>query len=318
MRVALIGGGSWGCALARLILKKGHLLRWWVHAEDIARNLQEKRQHPFLFPEVVFPEIPWVGTSIQQALEEVDACVLALPARHIEAVLGGLPELPGFWISCTKGLVLGALIQRPSQYLRAKGAEVAVLSGPSHAEEVIQDRPTWVAFAASKPELYEVGETLFGQPTFRLLPTPFLNALEWVGILKNLYAILLGVVSTWGENARAALAAVVLAEMQEVLRALVPEESPPFLSPGWAGDVLVTAFSMYSRNQRFGQLLGQGYAPQAALHKVGMVVEGYYAAQGLQAWPRQSEFPLLAAVLQVLAGQRPPTSLREAVTLALR
>ncbi len=131
MRVALIGGGSWGCALARLILKKGHLLRWWVHAEDIARSLQEKRQHPFIFPEVVFPEIPWVGTSIQQALEGVDACVLALPARHIEAVLGGLPELPGFWISCTKGLVLGALIQRPSQYLRAKGAEVAVLSGPS-------------------------------------------------------------------------------------------------------------------------------------------------------------------------------------------
>ncbi|RMF52638.1 MAG: hypothetical protein D6750_02050 [Bacteroidetes bacterium] len=318
MKVALVGGGSWGCALAHLLLKKGHLLRWWVHAEDIAHHLQAKRQHPSIFPEVVYPDLAWVGTDLQTALEGVEACVLALPARHIKSVLGEVPNLSGFWVSCTKGLVLGGGIQRPSQYLQAKGAEVAVLSGPSHAEEVIQDRPTWVAFAASKPELYEFGQALFDQPTFRLLPTPFLHALEWVGILKNLYAILLGVVSTWGENARAALAAVTLAEMQRVLQALVPEESPPFLSPGWAGDFLVTAFSMYSRNQRFGQLLGQGYSPQAALQKVGMVVEGYYAAQGLQTWPRKSEFPLLRAVLEVLAGQRPPASLREAITQALR
>lgn len=318
MKVALIGGGSWGCALARLLLRKGHLLHWWVHAEDIARSLQATKRHPSIFPEVLFPEVAWVGTDIQAALQGVEACVLALPARYIEAVLGGLPKLPGFWVSCTKGLVLGADLQRPSQYLQARGADVAVLSGPSHAEEVIQDRPTWVAFAASKAELHALGEALFAQPTFRLLPTPFLNALEWVGILKNIYAILLGVVSTWGENARAALAAVTLAEMHGVLGALVPDESPSFLSPGWAGDFLVTAFSMYSRNQRFGQLLGQGYSPQTALYKVGMVVEGYYAAQGLQAWSRKSEFPLLAAVLQVLAGQRPPTSLREAVTLALK
>jgi glycerol-3-phosphate dehydrogenase (NAD(P)+) len=138
-----------------------------------------------------------------------------------------------------------------------------------------------------------------------------------VGVLKNIYAILMGVVGLWGGNARAALAAVTLGELKEVLHTLVPDEPCPFLSPAWTGDFLVTAFSGHSRNQRFGQLLAQGYSAPIALQKLGMVAEGYYAAQAIAHWPSYRDFPLLSLAIEALTGRSDPFALRETLLRVL-
>ncbi|GIV23062.1 MAG: glycerol-3-phosphate dehydrogenase [NAD(P)+] [Bacteroidia bacterium] len=316
MTVGLIGAGSWGCALAAVLLEKGHRVRWWVHKEEIAQSLIERGMHPSVFPEYVFPpaQIAYVGTRLKEVWRGAEAIVLALPSRYVPEVLEEEPLPARLWVSCTKGLLPGGLL-RPSQYLREKGVQaVVILSGPSHAEEVILRKPTWVAVGTPERSLYERGAQLFSQPYFHLLWSRAWVSLEWVGVLKNIYAIGMGVVSLWGDNARAALAAVALREMQEVLQMLVPEEEPPFLSPGWTGDFLVTAFSPYSRNQRFGQLLAQGYTALAALQKLGMVAEGYYAAQSLASWAEYRRFPLLRAVVEAIQSQSNPSEvLRQAV-----
>ena len=316
MTVGLIGAGSWGCALAAVLLEKGYALRWWVHRAEIAQSLLERGTHPSVFPEYVFPtaQIAYVGTRLKEVWRGAEAIVLALPSRYVSEVLGNEALPARLWVSCTKGL-LPASLRRPSQYLFAKGIHtVAILSGPSHAEEVILHKPTWVAVGTPEPSVYAEVVQLFSRPYLHLLWTRAWVSLEWVGVLKNIYAIGMGVVSLWGDNARAALAAVALREMQEVLQVLVPEEEPPFLSPGWTGDFLVTAFSGYSRNQRFGQLLAQGYTAAAALQKLGMVAEGYYAAQSLATWAPYRQFPLLRAVVEAVQSQSNPSAvLRQAV-----
>lgn len=320
MKVALIGAGSWGTALARVLLENQHALFWWVHRPEIAEKLRTQGRHPSVFPDQQLPTstLAWAGTSLSEALAEAEAVVLALPSRYLEPILGG-EELPDvLWVSCTKGLLPDGL-RLPRAYLLAcRVREVAVLSGPSHAEEVILRKPTWVGLGTPHPESWSLSQILLQRPYFHLLHTTQVEALEWVGVLKNIYTIAVGVAAAWGDNARAALAALALGELQQVLQALAPQGTFPFFSPPWAGDFLVTAFSAYSRNQRFGQLLAQGYSPATALHHLGMVAEGFYVAQSLRAWELYREFPLLRAIIDALqAGTEAGARLRSAISALL-
>lgn len=314
MKVGLIGAGSWACALANLLCERGHALYWWVHTPEIADSLQRRGKHPRIFPEHTFPteSLAMVSTDLDAILQNGEVAVLALSSQYVSAVLDQV-SLPGYpWISCTKGLLPGTG-ERPTQYLLRHGVrQVAILSGPSYAEEVIQRRPTWVGLGTHQPALYDIARQLFEHRYFHLVYTPAPIALEWVGILKNIYAIGIGAVSLLGDNARAAAAAVMLKELAHTLEKWVPEEQIDFLSAGAAGDFLVTAFGLHSRNQRLGQYLAQGYSPKAALHHLGIVAEGYYAAQ-LLAGKIHPETPILYGIVQVLIGARPSSELREII-----
>jgi len=320
MNVALLGGGSWGIALATLLTENQHTLHWWVHSPEIAQNLQMTGRHPTIFPDYVIPtgQIAYVGRELSRILSEAEVIVGALPAAYLSEVLQQpLPPVP--YISATKGLIPteGLLV---SQYLERLGRRgpYAVLSGPSHAEEVAQKHPTWVAFACEEPELFQMGRRLFERPYFSLIQTSYLQSLEWSGVLKNVYAIGMGAISLWGDNARAALAAAIQRELYDVLSALAPVPLTVYLSPGWVGDFLVTAFSLHSRNQRFGSYLAQGYSPQAAFQRLsGMVAEGYFTAHHLKSLPGLARFPILQTIVSVCTGSAMPQTLLEQLSAAL-
>ncbi len=313
MNVALIGGGSWSIALAALLCENDHYLAWWVHEETIASSFRTRGRHPTIFPDFSIPveKIRYAGTDLELTFQKADVIVGVLPSAFLGKVLRApLPPLP--YISATKGLVPpdGLLV---SQYLRKLGHNaVAVLSGPSHAEEVVQKRPTWVSLACEESFLFELAQKLFERPYFRLVQTPHMESLEWVGVLKNVYAIGMGAVSLWGDNARAALAVTIQRELFEVLNTVASVPLSVFLSPGWVGDFLVTAFSIHSRNQRFGSYLAQGYSPQVALQRLGgMIAEGYYAALFLKNMPSLQVFPILRAIISVCVGEARPQTILE-------
>ncbi|MEN3041335.1 MAG: NAD(P)H-dependent glycerol-3-phosphate dehydrogenase [Bacteroidia bacterium] len=317
MKVGLIGAGSWGCALAETICQKGHTLYWWVHQEDIAESLRKEAKHPLVFPHHKYPpqQIEIVTTEVQLILAKAQVILVALPSRYIHKVLSGV-DLPTEkpWISATKGL-LPENGWRPTEYLRSRRIfQVAVLSGPSYAEEVIQHRPTWVGLGTKTQELHSLSAHLFETEYFHLIPTDAITALEWVGILKNIYAIGIGAINLLGDNARAALASKMLRELEQTLSRWAPQERIDFLSPPWAGDFLVTAFGTQSRNQKFGQYLAQGYSIRGALARVGMEVEGYHAAQSLsdKVGP---ESPILYTLVQILTERYPPERLRDLIEL---
>lgn len=310
MKVGLFGDGSWACALADLILQKGHELYWWAHRSDLAAHLSTVGRHPDIFPEHQFAieHLRLVTTDGSAVLREAELFLLAIPSRYVAAALHTWELNDKPWISCTKGLLPESGIL-PTQYLHQRGiTKTAVLSGPSYAEEVLKRRHTWVGLGSSHPPLHEVAQEVLATGYFHLIPTPAAASLEWVGVLKNVYAVGLGAVSLLGDNARAAIAARMLAELNAVLQAWVPQEEGDFLSPGWAGDFLVTAFGLHSRNQRLGQYIAQGRSPRIALMQAGGVAEGYYAAQSLKG--RVSDrFPLLHAIVEVLTETLPPQQL---------
>lgn len=315
MRVTIIGAGSWAVALAALLTRNGHALSWWVHKPEIADSLRRTGHHTDVFPEYEFDPrfLEYVGVDLEEAYAGAEAILLALPSAYVREILESapMPACPIF--SATKGIIQGVTCF-PSAYLKRLGAQAtATLSGPSHAEEVILRRPTWVALATKHPPLIALGRTLFEESAFRLIPTPHQEALEWVGVLKNIYAIGMGVASSWGDNAQAALAAVILREMYQVLQQVAPVPWEVFLSPGWAGDFLVTGYSPHSRNQRFGRFLAQGYTPGLALQKLGgMVAEGYFAAQVIPALLSEAP-PFLSHLIRVCTGQEPPDTLARMV-----
>ncbi|MCX8112790.1 MAG: hypothetical protein N3E49_06310 [Bacteroidia bacterium] len=313
MRVGLLGAGSWGCALAELLCQNRHTILWWVHRTDIADSIRKTGKHPFIFPEHSFPpeRIEQVTTNLTIVSQDADLIILALPSRYIASALQevAIPQTKP-WLSGTKGLLPEKAL-RPTEYLRSRGVnQVAILSGPSYAEEVIAHRPTWVGLGTELPHLYELAHAALATSYFHLIPTSAVNALEWIGILKNIYAIGIGAISLIGDNARAALASAMLRELSQVLSAWAPEEAFDFLSPAWVGDFLVTAFGTLSRNQRLGQYLAQGYSPRTALNRLGMVAEGYYAAQIL--FPRITpNFPILYSIVRVLSEKDSPETLRQ-------
>jgi len=313
MNIALIGGGSWGIALAVLLCENNHHLSWWVHDQKIADFLQKEGRHPAIFPDFAIPveKILYAGTDLEVTFQKADVIVGVLPSGFLGEVLKApLPPLP--YISATKGLIPpeGLLV---SQYLRKLAhSTIAVLSGPSHAEEVVQKRPTWVSLACEDSSLFELAQKLFERPYFRLGKTSHMESLEWMGVLKNVYAIGMGAISIWGDNARAALAVTIQRELYQVLAAVAPVPLSIFLSPGWVGDFLVTAFSVHSRNQRFGSYLAQGYSPSIALQRLGgMVAEGYYAAHFLKNIPSLRDFPILQAIVSVCVGEVKPQTILE-------
>lgn len=302
MRVGLIGSGGWACALASLICQNKHTLLWWVRRPEVAAALRREGRHLEVFPEYVFPQqcVEFVTSDLKAVLREAELLILAIPARYVWSTLEKVDFPEGVpWVSGTKGLLFETGL-RPSEYLSRRGVkDLAILSGPSYAEEVLACRPTWVGLGTASFHLCEVVKAILGTSFFHLLPTAAVESLEWVGILKNIYAIGIGAVSLLGENARAALAAAMLKELEAILSVWVPEERVEVLSPPWAGDFLVTAFGTLSRNQRLGQYLAQGYRPRTALARLGTEAEGYYAALALRS-RIGPEFPFLYAITRVL------------------
>ncbi|MCS6790535.1 MAG: hypothetical protein NZ580_06110 [Bacteroidia bacterium] len=320
MKVGLLGSGTWGIALASVLAEKGHKLRWWSYEPEVAEAIAATGRHPWFFPHLQIPResILWSGSQLWETFMGVEAIVLAIPSSYVAHTLQpvSLPEVP--WVSCTKGIVpeLNAPV---SHYLRQRGvSDFAVLSGPSHAEEVVEKRPTWVAVASASSEAVRLAQELFASSYFHLQPTPWVESLEWAAVLKNIYAIALGAVGIWGDNARAAAASVALREMKAILEKWVPQEKPDFLSPGWAGDFLVTAYSAHSRNQRLGKLLAQGLSPSQALQQLGgMTAEGYFAALHLPSDFPWRDFPLLRAIISVLQEENSPTLLLSTLAQSL-
>lgn len=317
MEVGLVGSGSWPCALAQVFLDAGHQVTWWVHDPRIAQSLRHKQVHPVFFSQHMYHGLKEITTQ-KEALASCEVIVLATPAMYLQETLENMPWIvhkPTF--SGIKGIEPSTLAP-VSKFLLRKGIhQVGIFSGPSHAEEVIHKRLTWLDFATHQAELFPLAKALFGAPYIVLHTHEHMEALEWMGVLKNVYAIGMGAAMIWGENARAALAAVFLGEMQVILQSFSPHAPLPFASAGFMGDFLVTAFSSYSRNQQFGRWLMMGLDPQAALNKIGMIPEGYFAAAHLPRIFPLDEAPLLGAIIDFVGQKLSSEAFRKALVSIL-
>ena len=284
MKAAVVGSGGWGTALALCLLRNGHETLLWSHSRQKAEEMEKTRQNNML-PGVILPEdlqIAWEPSRVAGHSLVVIAC----PSVHIRSVCRQVaPYLAedAVLVSVTKGIEPGSLL-RMSQIVREEThREVAVLTGPSHAEEVAKSIPTACVAASENQALAELVQDAFMSDSFRVYTSADVIGSELGGALKNVIALCAGVSDGMGngDNTKAMLMTRGLTEIAR-LGVAMGARKETFAGLAGVGDLIVTCTSQHSRNRRAGILMGQGKSPKDAMAAVGAVVEGYYAAKS--AW----------------------------------
>jgi glycerol-3-phosphate dehydrogenase (NAD(P)+) len=311
---AVLGDGAWGTALALLLAQDpSHRVTLWSAREENARILRERRENVHLLPGVQIPECIALTTDVRDAIENIDLGIVAIPTVHLRATLlrirsdvsGRIPL-----VSVAKGLEIHTFL-RPTQIVgEILGTErIAVLSGPSHAEEVSAGCPTSVVAASSDADLARWVQSRFGTERFRVYTNEDMLGVELAGALKNVIGIAAGISDGlgFGDNAKAALLTRGLVEIARFGVALGAEHHTFFGLAG-LGDLITTCVSRHGRNRRVGERLGQGERLADILASMHMVAEGVYTTQSVHQRAVQMgiDMPLTAEVYRVLYEGKNP------------
>lgn len=309
--VAVLGAGSWGMALAKVLAENGHSVKIWSRpgTEARAKEINENHTNTRYFSDVVFPETITATTDIKEAVNQCEVILIVIPTagiRNIARQLNEVLDSPKKIVHASKGLEqkthkrISTILEE--EIALEKRTAIVTLSGPSHAEEVVRKDLTSVTAASEKLEVAEEIQELFMNDYFRVYRNADITGVEYGGALKNIIALGAGALNGLGlgDNALAALVTRGLAEITR-LGVELGAEAETFMSLSGVGDLIVTCTSPHSRNGQAGKLLGQGHSVETIQSEIGMVVEGLHtviAAKEL-AELYHVEMPITAAIYAV-------------------
>ncbi|WP_018922223.1 NAD(P)H-dependent glycerol-3-phosphate dehydrogenase [Salsuginibacillus kocurii] len=319
-KVAVIGAGSWGTALALVLADNNYDVRLWSRRTEHAEAMQNDRENKAYLAGCSFSDNIVSTADMSVALAGVDVVVIVVPTkgiretvRQIDAALTTKP----LFIHATKGIE-PASYKRISEMIQEEASsanylDICVLSGPSHAEEVGMRQPTTVTVAANHAQYAGMAQNLFMNQNFRVYTNPDLIGVELGGALKNIIALGVGVTDGlgFGDNAKAALMTRGLAEIARLGEKLGAQPKT-FSGLAGLGDLIVTCTSTHSRNFRCGRMLGNGASLDKVLDEMGMVVEGVRTTEAVTGIARDHEvdMPITNMLADVLFSD---TSAEEAV-----
>ena len=306
MKITVLGAGSWGTALSMTLWKNKHTVYLWTHDEKEAKYLKEKRKCTNL-PEVVIPEEITILTSLEEAVKEGEILVYAVPSiftRSMGERTRAFVRKEQILVTVSKGIEESTLYTM-TDILEEFFPEnkIAVLSGPSHAEEVSRFIPTTIVCASKDEETARTIQSAFISDTFRVYTNKDVLGVEIGAALKNVIALAAGIADGlgYGDNTMAALITRGIAEIARLGQAMGCHLET-FAGLSGIGDLIVTCASKHSRNRRAGILIGQGESYEEAMKEVGQVVEGVYAAKAAKKLGEkyQVDLPIVKEVNAVL------------------
>lgn len=310
--VSIIGAGSWGTALAVLLHKNGHKVTVWSIVEQEIEMLREKHEHKDKLPGVKLPDDMVFTADLEAAINGKEVLVLAVPSPYTRSTSRMMKEYVAegqIIVDVAKGIEENTLMTL-SQIIEEEipQATVAVLSGPSHAEEVGRGIPTTIVVGAHKKETAEYLQNLFMNEVFRVYISPDVLGIELGAALKNVVALAAGIADGlgYGDNTKAALITRGITEISRLGMAM-GGRFETFSGLTGIGDLIVTCASMHSRNRRAGILIGKGYTMEEAMEEVKMVVEGVYSAKAAIALAQKYDvqLPIIEQVNEVLFSGKP-------------
>lgn len=310
MKITVVGSGAWGTALAIHLCKNGHEVTLWSHNPEKATAMTRTRVNPMLPGAILPPEMACSGDPA--SVRGRDMVVLASPSfpfRTVCQTIAPYLDRQSLLVSVTKGIEPETLLRMSQVAGEVTGHTVAVLSGPSHAEEVARGIPTGCVAACGDKAAAELVQDAFMSDRFRVYVNPDVVGVELGGALKNVIALCAGISDGlgFGDNTKAMLMTRGLTETARLGLALGARRET-FTGLAGVGDLIVTCTSMHSRNRRCGILIGQGKPVAQALEEIGAVVEGYYAAANARTLAQKAgvEMPISQAAYEVLYEGRDP------------
>lgn len=314
MQFGVIGSGSWATALAKILTDNGNTIHWWIRNEDTIRYLNKRHHNPHYLNSVYFHDAQIrLNSDLAEVVAQSDALVIGVPSAYAEEVLRVLPAdaLRGKKIiSAIKGILpsgnelLNSYLAR--QFAVAIADYFAVL-GPCHAEEVAAEKLSYLTFSGTDTAMATQIADYFRTEYL----TPMVNddvwGVQYAAVLKNIYALGAGVAHglEYGDNFLSVYIANSAREMIAFLRKANEGQStsaPNYAASVYLGDLLVTCYSLYSRNRTFGNMIGKGYSVTAAQLELNMVAEGYNASRCMHRTNQQigADMPIANAIYEIL------------------
>lgn len=288
-RILVVGSGSWATALLKILLFNKKNTYWWLRKQETIDFISAYGHNPkYLSTVEIGLETDKMGTNLKELLVNKDIVILAVPSAFLPEVIEKL-EPKDFYdkilVSAVKGTVAGKN-QAVHEYLRLQFAvgssKYVAITGPCHAEEVASEKLSYLTFSSASPHQAQTISRLFANRFIKTNTTTDVAGTEYAAILKNIYAILAGICQGvgMGDNFQAVLVSNAMQEMKRFLECAYPRERN-LLETCYMGDLLVTAYSQYSRNRTFGRMVGRGYSIKSAQIEMDMVAEGYYATKSI-------------------------------------
>ena len=322
-KIGVLGAGTWGMALARMLCISGNEVTVWSAIEKEIDEFSSNRRHPNL-PGMVIPEELRFTKDMEEVCRDKEILLFAVPSPFVRATARkAAPFIKNdqIIVDVAKGIeadTLFTMTEIIADELKNPAVKLVALSGPTHAEEVAKDLPTTIVSACRDISVARKVQAVFGNTCMRVYTNADVMGVELCGAMKNIVALASGVALGlgYGDNTKAALITRGMAEITRLGTAMGCS-SQTFYGLAGVGDLIVTATSIHSRNNRCGMLLGQGVPPQEAIRQVGMVVEGINALPAAMrlAEKYQVEMPIVAAVNSVVNEGAEP---REAVAKLMR
>ncbi|MBM6802841.1 NAD(P)H-dependent glycerol-3-phosphate dehydrogenase [Mediterraneibacter glycyrrhizinilyticus] len=311
--VGVLGAGSWGTALSVLLSDNGHQVTVWSIDENEVKMLNEKREHELKLPGVKLPDDMVITGDLGSTIRGRDFLVLAVPSPFTRSTAKKMSPFVAegqIIVDVAKGIEESTLMTLSRQIEQEiPQADVAVLSGPSHAEEVGRRLPTTCVIGARTRKTAEYLQSMFISNVFRVYTSPDILGIELGGSLKNVIALAAGIADGlgYGDNTKAALITRGIAEIAR-LGVKMGGKIETFTGLTGIGDLIVTCASVHSRNRKAGYLIGQGMSMQEAMDEVKMVVEGVYSAKAAAQLAKKYEvsMPIVDEVNAVLFEGKSP------------
>lgn len=314
--VTVLGAGSWGTALALVLAENGHQTLVWTHREEQANEINAKHTNQKYLPNIQLPEALVATSKLEEAILHSDIIVVAVPTKAIREVCSTMePFLRNkkLFVHVSKGIEPDSLM-RISEILTEGLSpdvvdEIVVLSGPSHAEEVVLHHPTTITAACTNLDAAEKVQDLFMNNYFRVYTNDDVVGVELGGALKNVIALAAGISDglNYGDNAKAAL---ITRGLAEITRLGVKMGGNPFTFAGLTGmgDLIATCTSVHSRNWKAGNMLGKGLKLDEVLAQIGMVVEGVRTTKAAYQLSERYEvpMPITMALFEILFNDKEP------------
>lgn len=324
-RCAVIGYGSWATAIVGLLAANETRVGWYVRNPEVLEGLRSEGRNPRYLSDMEFDmERIAVSDDLDEVVRGADILVLAAPSAYLKEFLAPLTEslADKFIVSAIKGIIPGDEYKTVVEYIHDRYdvsyKQLGLFTGPSHAEEVSRGKLTYLTVVCTDPENAQLIGRKFAAPYIKLSYSTDLYGIEYAAILKNIYALAVGIAVGlgYGDNFLAVLIANGAGEMKRFLDESYPEARETLVS-AYVGDLLVTCYSVHSRNRRLGLLIGHGCTVKSALNEMTMVAEGYFAADCIRHinTRHKVDMPIAETVYKILYEKASPRrSMKELIT----
>lgn len=323
-KVAVIGNGSWGTALAKLLLSNCDRIGWYVHRQDRIDEFKRLSHNPVYLSDVDF-DISRIDFSsdINEVCASADTLLLVIPSPYLldtmERITVDISRKN--IVSAVKGIVPEAdmiVTDWLKERFGCQADRLLVIGGPCHAEEVALERLSYLTIGCSDLEKSRRFSELIAGKKMKTIVSRDVSGVEYAAVLKNVYAIAAGIISGMkaGDNFMAMMVSNAIREMARFVDAIAPMEGRDICRSAYLGDLLVTAYSRFSRNHNFGAMIGKGYRVKAAMMEMEQVAEGYYATDcihRINAEGPKVSMPILDCVYSILYENRSPRRAIDAI-----